>query len=126
VPENASCPSKRASIQEWMKVTAMKRNNAQWALAIKNAQLADVMKQAVLILSEMRTQAYLNNQLLQRILMTNSVRLLNVSNEDMATTNNTIKAIKTDVDAYVVGGAASSDESEAASEAISATGVELP
>ena len=99
--DSGSCSSKYSSAEEWSKTTAFMRQNSNWNQAIKQAQLADTMKQATILLSEIRTQLYLNNQLLQRLVASSAVTQLSNAASTQAATDSTLDK---DIKNYITGG----------------------
>ena len=92
-----------ASPQEWMKASAMMRQNTDWTDAMKQANMGNAMRQAVLLLSEMRTQMYLDNQLQQRVLLALTLLQLNASVKNNGSTQQLKRNLETQISKYVTG-----------------------
>ena len=70
---------------------------------MKQANMGNAMRQAVLLLSEMRTQMYLDNQLQQRVLLALTLLQLNASVKNNGSTQQLKRNLETQISKYVTG-----------------------
>ncbi len=109
--KSASCSSSgsgAASPQEWMKASGLMRQNSDWTEAMKQATVANSLRQAVMLLSEMRTQMYLDNQLQQRVLSTLTLLQLNTTKDASSAMAQSKALLDAEISRYVSGNSGSS------------------
>lgn len=85
-PDNSSKNPTSEALSEFQMATGRlfnpdRKANQQWIQKINSASSATVQKEIAVLLAEINYQLYLNRQLQERMLMTNSVILLNSANQ---------------------------------------------
>lgn len=104
--KSASCSSSgsgAASPQEWMKASGLMRQNNAWTTSMQTASVANALRQAVMLLSEMRTQMYLDNQLQQRVLATLTLLQLENTKNASAAMEGSKSTLETEISKYISG-----------------------
>jgi hypothetical protein len=102
-----------ASPQEWMKASGLMRQNSDWTNAMKTATVGNALRQAVILLSEMRTQMYLDNQLQQRVLSTLTLLQLNTTKDASSAMAQSKANLDAEISKYVSGDFGSSSAATA-------------